>query len=98
MAELNQTTWNYIANRNLQIADLLALHKSPVDENSYAKGIPYTEQNMKLLRQLGLMMGIRLRYRGPRTQIWFHSGKPNVAARRLTCLQKDATSVAVYPR
>jgi hypothetical protein len=61
MATLNQTTWDYIAKRNIQIANLLAKHLSPPDECSYAKGIPYTYGNMTLLRQLGKLTGIRLR-------------------------------------
>jgi hypothetical protein len=91
MATLNQTTWDYIAKRNIQIANLLAKHLSPPDECSYAKGIPYTYGNMTLLRQLGKLTGIRLRYRGQRTQIYRDQ-------RQSYCLQRDASFVSVYPR
>lgn len=91
MAEMNQVTWNYVAKRNVQIADLLAKHLSPPTEASYAKGIPYTYPNMTLLRQLGKITGIRLRYRGQRSQIYRDQ-------RQSYCLQKDASFVSVYPR
>ncbi len=85
------STARYIQRFNPVAHELLLNHVSPIEEFSVAKGIPVTLENMAILRSLGKQTGIRLRYRGTRTQ-W------NAAQRRSYCLQKDAVTVAVYCR
>lgn len=97
MAKMDETTWVYLMQVNSEAMALLAAHVSPENAHSWAKGIPMNAANLTIVRKLGLQTGIRVRYRGPRSQV-YGNGNPNRDARRLTCLQKDATSFAVYPR
>ena len=82
--------------------ELLRKYKSPYDETSLAKGIPLTLENRIVLAELGKVLKIKLRYRGPRAQSIGRVGrggyKRTRTMARQDCLKQDATSVAVYLR
>jgi hypothetical protein len=82
--------------------DLLRKYKTEPGEVSIAKGIPVTPENMFILGEIGKIIKIRKRYRGPRADSigrMMRSGYRRTAySARLTCLKEDATTVSVYLR
>ena len=70
--------------------NLLKLYKSPINENSVAKGIPSTQDNIDAILSLNgkaFEYQLRIKYRGPR--------RPGVKG-QATCLKRDAKTFAVY--
>lgn len=85
--------------------ELLRKYKSPYDEISLAKGIPLTLENRVVLAELGKVLKIKLRYRGPRAASRMTEYRSREYAKQRgryscqsTCLKETATSVAVYLR
>jgi hypothetical protein len=74
--------------------NVLTSHLSPDTENSIAKGIPMAF--LWIVPGINRILPVRVKYRGPRltapgnTRDWF--------ACKNSCLKKDATSFAIYPR
>jgi hypothetical protein len=82
--------------------ELLHKYRSSYNETSLAKGIPVTPENMFILGEVGKIMKIKRRYRGPRAhsigRLTASGSIRSQFAAQSFCLKEDATTVAVYLR
>jgi hypothetical protein len=63
--------------------------RSPDDETSIAKGIPVNAVTLAEVAEIRKIIPINVKYRGPR--------RPGFLG-QATCLKKDATTFAIYPK